>query len=320
MGHSENMVSLFGRPAPALSQKHLLDIASLSRHDIETILRRAKVHKRRLSDGTVHRKLLDGKVIATLFVENSTRTRVSFEMAALRLGATLINWDEKTSSAQKGETFSDTIKYIAGYQPDAIIIRHSEYGAPQVVSKLVDCPVINAGDSYREHPTQALLDAMTMLEYKRSLEGLTVAICGDVAHSRVANSNMALLEKMGARVHLIAPPTLQPQKMPYMNVTQYDNLEAGLRGCDVVMMLRLQKERMEAALMPDDGTYFNQYGLTMDRLKLAKPDAIIMHPGPMNRNVEIADEVADDLKQSVIFQQGANGVPLRMAVLDLFLS
>lgn len=275
--------------------------------------------KKRLAEGSVHRRRLDGKIVLTLFAENSTRTRVSFETAALRLGGSLLNWDEKTSSSAKGETFSDTIKYIAGYKPDAIVIRHSEYNAPYFVSKLVNFPVINAGDSFREHPSQALLDAMTMIEYKKSLEGLTVAICGDIAHSRVANSNVELLTKMGANVHLIAPKVLQPQKIP-ANVKLFDTLETGLPGCDVVMMLRLQKERMESALIPDDATYFNQFGLTQDRLKLAKPDAIVMHPGPMNRNVEIADDVADDTTHSVIFEQGANGMPMRMAILDLLVS
>lgn len=302
----------------SLSVRNLLDIASLTPEDIALVIRRANSLKKRLAADTVHKTALSGKIVMTLFAENSTRTRVSFETAALRLGASLINWDEKTSSAQKGETFSDTIRYISGYKPDAIIIRHSEYNAPHFVSKLVDCPVINAGDSWREHPSQALLDAMTMLEYKKSLQGLTVSICGDIAHSRVANSNIALLTKMGATINLIAPPVLQPQKIAD-NVKVFDTLETGLPGSDVVMMLRLQKERMDQAMIPDDVTYFHQYGLTQERLRLAKPDAIVMHPGPMNRNVEIADDVADDKKHSVIFEQGANGVPLRMAILDLLL-
>lgn len=302
-----------------LSVKHLLDIPSLTTGDISLLIKRANSMKKRLAENTVHRTSLSGKIIMTVFAENSTRTRVSFETAALRLGASLINWDEKTSSAAKGETFSDTIKYISGYQPDAIIIRHSEYNTPSYVAKQVSCPVINAGDSWREHPSQALLDAMTMLEYKESLEGLTVAICGDIAHSRVASSNISLLTKMGATVHLIAPQLLLPQKIP-ANVKLFENLEEGLAGCDVVMMLRLQKERMDQAMIPDDVSYFHQYGLTLQKLQYAKPDAIVMHPGPMNRNVEIADEVADDPTRSVIFQQGANGVPMRMAILDLLLS
>ena len=304
----------------SLSVKHLLDIASLTKEDISLLLRRATSMKKRLANNTVHRTSLSGKIVMTIFAEHSTRTRVSFETAALRLGASLINWDEKTSSAAKGETFSDTIKYISGYKPDAIIIRHSEYNAPYFVSKNVECPVINAGDSWREHPSQALLDAMTILEYKNSLEGLTVAICGDIAHSRVANSNIELLTKMGANVHLIAPPLLLPQKVLNLNVKLFKTLEEGLPGCDVVMMLRLQKERMDSAMIPDDAGYFREYGLTQSRLALAKADAIVLHPGPMNRNVEIADDVADDPVRSVIFQQGANGVPARMAILDLLLS
>ncbi len=303
----------------SLSIKHLLDIKSLTAEDIALFIKRGKSMKKRLAENTVHRKVLDDKIVMTLFAENSTRTRVSFETAALRLGASLINWDEKTSSVAKGETFGDTIKYIAGYKPDAIIIRHSEYNAPHFVAKQVDCPVINAGDSWREHPSQALLDAMTILEYKKELKGLTVAICGDIAHSRVANSNIELLTKMGATIHLIAPQVLLPQKVPD-NVKLFACLEEGLPGCDVIMMLRLQKERMDKAMIPDDNTYFHQFGLTHAKLQLAKPDAIVMHPGPMNRNVEIADDVADDPQRSVIFQQGANGVPMRMAILDLLLS
>lgn len=299
------------------AHQHLLDIAPLSVADITAVLERAAFFKNALANKTVPRTLA-GKVVLTLFTENSTRTRNSFEMAVLRLGGSLMNWDEKISSAQKGETFSDTLRYLNGYQPDAIVMRHHEYNAPHFVARLVDCPVINAGDSYREHPTQALLDAFTILEHKKTLTGLNVAIIGDLAHSRVANSNVALLGKMGANIRLIAPKNLQPQKLPD-NVTVYDTLESGLPDCDVVMVLRIQKERMDASAIPDDIAYFHAYGLTTERLALAKPDAIVMHPGPMNRGVEITDDVADDPRRSVIFQQGANGVPVRMAVLDLLL-
>lgn len=303
--------------ANKLSVENLIDIAPLSTDDIKAILDRAAFFKKALREKSVPQTLA-GKVILTLFTENSTRTRNSFEMSVLRLGGKLMNWDEKISSAQKGESFSDTLRFLNGYQPDAIIMRHSEYNAPHFVQSIVDCPVINAGDSYREHPTQALLDAFTMIEQKGKLEGLTVAIIGDLAHSRVANSNMALLTKFGVTVHLIAPKNLQPQKLP-SNVKVFETLESGLPGCDVVMVLRIQKERMDASAIPDDRAYFHAYGLTPERLALAKPDAIVMHPAPMNRGVEISDEVADDPKQSVIFQQGANGVPVRMAVLDLLL-
>jgi aspartate carbamoyltransferase catalytic subunit len=303
--------------AHPLSVRHLLDIASLSKNDILLILERAKSYKAALEIGKNTQSVLSGKVIMVLFAENSTRTKVSFEMAALRLGAQVIVWDEKTSSSSKGETFEDTIANLNAIGPDAIVIRHHEYGAPQKVAGMVSCPVINAGDSWREHPTQALLDALTLLERKGSLEGLTVAICGDVAHSRVANSNMLLLEKMGANVHLIAPPELQPQKTHAGNVKMFDRLEDGLPGCDAVMMLRIQKERMHQAMIPHDPTYFQHYGLTKERLSLAKPEALVLHPGPINRGVEIADDVADDKGRSVILQQASNGVPIRMAVLDL---
>ncbi|MDY0030004.1 MAG: aspartate carbamoyltransferase catalytic subunit [Pseudobdellovibrionaceae bacterium] len=298
-----------------ISAQHLCDISALTQNDVTTILDRASFFKNALREKNIPQTLRD-KVILTLFTENSTRTRNSFEMAVLRLGGKLMNWDEKISSAQKGETFSDTLRYLNGYQPDAIIMRHHEYNAPNYVASIVDCPVINAGDSYREHPTQALLDAFTIREKKGRIDGLTVAIIGDLAHSRVAGSNVPLLTKMGATVHLIAPENLQPHKIPD-GVKVFTTLEDGLAGCDVVMTLRIQKERMDATAIPSDTAYFHAYGLTLKRLDLAKPDVIVMHPGPMNRGVEIADEVADDPTHSVIFQQGANGVPVRMAVLDL---
>lgn len=300
-----------------ISTPHFIDIPPLSLEDISLLLDRAAFYKQGLAQGQTYLDRLAGKVILTLFVENSTRTRTSFEMAALRLGAKLINWDERISSASKGETFTDTIMNLSAIGPDAIIMRHHEYNAPHFVAGLVKCPVINAGDSWREHPSQALLDAMTIIEAKGSLKGLTIAICGDISHSRVASSDVALFSKMGANVHIIAPPLLRPTKISHPNVKIFDSLEDGLSGCDVVMMLRLQKERMESAAIPDDISFFHQFGLTMERLALAKPDAIVMHPGPINRGVEIADDVADDKSRSVILKQAANGVFVRMAILDL---
>ncbi len=301
-----------------LSVPHLLDIASLTKDDIHLVLDRARVHKQNLAHNRVA-PLLQGKVIMTIFTENSTRTRVSFDMAALRLGASLIHWDEKISSAQKGETFSDTIAYLNGYKPDAIITRHHEYNAPSYIAARVDCPVINAGDSYREHPSQALLDAFTVHECKGRLDNLTITIIGDIAHSRVANSNIALWGKLNSRVHVIAPENLQPQKIPD-HVKVFSNLREGLEGCDIIMPLRLQKERMEQADIPDETAYFQTYGLTLERLSMAKNDAVVLHPGPMNRGVEIDDMVADDPHFSKIFQQGANGVPVRMAILESLLT
>jgi len=303
---------------PKISVSHLIDIDPLTPADITTILDRAAFFKQALATKTVPQSLT-GKVILTLFAENSTRTRNSFEMAVLRLGGSLINWDENISSAKKGESFSDTVRYLGGYQPDAIVMRHHEYNAPHFVAQLVECPVINAGDASREHPTQALLDAFTIREIKGRIEGLAVAIVGDLSHSRVAGSNVALLTKMGAKIHLIGPKDLLPQQVRD-GVSVFEKLEDGLKGCDVVMMLRIQKERMDLSAIPNETAYFHEYGLTLEKLAFAKPDAIVMHPGPMNRGVEIADEVADDPTRSMIFKQGANGVPVRMTVLDLLLA
>lgn len=307
-------------PKLRLSVSHLLDIPSLSREDIEILLHRALQHKRHLADKTDVTSTLAGKVILTVFAENSTRTRSAAVMAALRLGAQVIDWDEQTSSANKGETFSDTIRYLGAFGPDAIIIRHKDYNAPHYVATQVTCPVINAGDSWRAHPTQALVDALTLMEIKGRIEGLTMAICGDVAHSRVAQCNMALFHKLGGTIHLITPDYLRPEKILYPNVKVFDSYETGLQGCDAVMMLRIQKERMDQSLIPDDLAYFRTYGLTHDRLALAKPDAVVLHPGPMNRGIEIADEVADDPRRSAVFHQAENRVPVNMAVMDLLLS
>ena len=301
------------------NHKDLTGIGKLSADDILLILERAQYFADAMKHGEVLPQTLAGKVIFNLFFENSTRTRLSFEMAAHRLGANVINWDTGSSSISKGETFDDTIKTLNAMHPEGIIIRHSDFGAPEYVAKNVDCPVINAGDSYREHPTPALLDALTIRQVKGRIEGLNIAICGDVAHSRVANSNMILLSKLGANIRVIAPPFLMPQKFPADGIAKFESLEDGLPDCDIVMMLRNQKERMEAGLIKDDAEFFNQFGLTTERLALAKKDAHVMHPGPMNRNVEIADSVADDPQKSLITRQVENGVFVRMAVLELLL-
>lgn len=299
--------------------KHLLGIAELSAKDIRTILDRADFYARASKTGEWDRQKLADKIVLTMFFETSTRTVTSFDMAAKRLGADVVNWNAEFSSLKKDETFSDTIDTLGAMEPDAIVIRHSEYGAPGFVAKRVKCPVINAGDSWREHPTQALLDALTMEQEKGRLEGLEVAICGDVAHSRVANSNILLLSKMGAKVRVVAPEMLMPEKMPVEGIPKFTRLEEGIEGADIVMMLRIQKERMERSLIPDDAAFFRQYGLTAERLKHAKKDARVMHPGPMNRGLEIADDVADDPERSLLIKQVANGIPTRMAVLDLLL-
>ena len=296
--------------------KHLLDIETLEKHDIEMLLEKGLKIDADLQAGQHDEARLKGRIILNMFFENSTRTRISFEMAALRLGASVINWDNSSSSTQKGESLTDTLRCVNAYSPDCIIVRHSEFKAPYTVKRLVETSVVNAGDSYRAHPSQALLDALTLLKEKGKIEGLTIAICGDVTHSRVASDNFHLLHKMGANVRVIAPEFLMPKKLPYDNFQTFTSMEKGLDGCDAVMMLRNQKERMEKSDIPDDAEYFRTFGLTPERLQIAKPDAIVMHPGPMNRGVEIADAVADDPYRSVIFKQMANGLPMRMAILD----
>ena len=296
--------------------KNLLDIEHLSAENIEEILERSAFFKKALEAKQSCTEVLAGKVILNMFFENSTRTLTSFQMAAYRLGASVINWDASTSSVSKGENLLDTLKCVAGYEFDAVVVRHSEFKAPYTVQRLVNCPVVNAGDSWRAHPSQALLDAFTMKELKGGLNGLKVAICGDVAHSRVANSNVELLGKMGAKINIVAPENLLPDMSKHDHVETFKSLEEGLVDCDVVMMLRNQKERMESADVPDDTEFFHSYGLTQERLSIAKPGAIVLHPGPMNRNVEIADDVADDPVKSKIFHQMANGLPTRMAIFE----
>lgn len=304
----------------AFKNKHLIGIEDLSTEEINIILDLADYYADRLDERDFKPEILKNQIVLTLFFENSTRTRTSFEMAAKRLGADVINMDMGTSSLSKGESFLDTIQTLHSMlRPDAVVVRHSEYGAPKFVSSIVDCPVINAGDSWHEHPTQALLDALTIRRRLGTVEGKTIAICGDVAHSRVAASNMILLKKLGANVHIVAPPFLMPEKFPAPNIQTFDSMEEGLKNCDVVMMLRNQKERMQAGLIASDEEFFNQYGLTKEKLAFANEGAVVMHPGPMNRGVEIADDVADCKKTSLILEQVRNGVPTRMAVMDILM-
>ena len=300
--------------------KHLLGIDELSAADIQTLLDRADFFAKALDGGEWDRERLKHKVIINLFFENSTRTLTSFDIAAKRLGADVVNWSPKDSSLAKGESFTDTIDTLAAMGPDAAVIRHSEYGAPKFVAQRMDCPVINGGDSWREHPTQALLDALTMIGHFGQLEGLKVAIIGDIAHSRVASSNLILLTKMGAEVRVIAPEILLPKEMPVEGVTAFTSLAEGLAGVDVVMTLRLQKERMDSALISSDAAYFNEFGLSNAVLDEHAPSAMVMDPGPLVRGVHIADDIADDPKRSLILKQVANGIPVRMAVLDLLVS
>lgn len=298
--------------------KHLLGICDLSAQEIKTILDHAQMYADGLSSGDYDAQKHKGKIILHLFFENSTRTLTSFEMAAKRLGAEVINWNRETSSLKKGESFMDTIDTLNAMRPDTIVLRHSEYGAPNYIAKRMDCSVINGGDSWREHPTQALLDALTMRQHFGKLDGLTVAIVGDIAHSRVASSNMGLLTKMGANVRVIAPLELMPEKLAAEGVDKFTDLNEGLSGADVVMSIRPQKERMDKVLI-HDAAYFNDYGLTHERLAHAKKEAIVLDPGPFIRGLQISDELAEDKTRFLYAPQVANGIPTRMAVLDLLL-
>jgi len=295
--------------------RHLLGIEGLSRREIIYLLD----HADRYADqprGAAPLGVLRGRTVINLFFENSTRTRTSFELAAKRLGADVINMQAQTSSIKKGETLIDTAMTLNAMHPDALVVRHPESGAVQLLSEKVDCAVINAGDGSHEHPTQALLDALTIRRRKGRLEGLVVAICGDVSHSRVARSNIYLLNAMGAHVRVVAPRTLIPPAMERFGVEVFYDMKRGLTDADIVMMLRLQTERMHGSFVPSIREYFHFFGLDYAKLAVAKDDALIMHPGPMNRGVEIDTEVADDIDRSVIRQQVEMGVAVRMACLE----
>ncbi|WP_416898560.1 MAG: aspartate carbamoyltransferase catalytic subunit [Minwuia sp.] len=297
--------------------RHLLGMQSLSRGDIERILDLSEGYVDFNRKGGPRRDALSGRTQINLFFENSTRTLTSFELAGKRLGADVINMNTEVSSTKKGETLIDTAMTLNAMHPDILVVRHPDSGAVALLSQKVDCAVVNAGDGKHEHPTQALLDALTIRRRLNRLEGLTVAICGDVAHSRVARSNIHLLNTMGARVRVIAPPTLLPTAVAQLGVEAYTDMRAGLEDVDVVMMLRLQRERMSGAFLPSVREYYHYYGLDHEKLACAKPDALIMHPGPMNRGVEIDTDVADDIHRSVIREQVEMGVAVRMAVLQL---
>ncbi len=295
--------------------KDLVGIKEISREDIELILNTASSFRDILRRDIKKVPTLRGKTVVNLFFEPSTRTKTSFELAEKRLSTDVLNFSVPTSSVVKGESLFDTIKTIEAYGVDYIVIRHASSGATHFIANNVNASVINAGDGINEHPTQALLDAFTIIEKKERLEGLNVAIVGDIIHSRVAKSNIYCLTKAGAKVRLIAPPTLIPPYVPE-GVDVFYSMEDGLRDVDVIMMLRIQMERQGKGFFPTTGEYFRLWGLTMERLKLAKNDAIVMHPGPMNRGIEIASDVAD-CGQSVVLEQVTNGIAVRMAVLYL---
>ncbi|MEO0362827.1 MAG: aspartate carbamoyltransferase catalytic subunit [Pseudomonadota bacterium] len=297
--------------------RHLLSIEALQQAEISSILDLAEDYVSLSRQRDKKRAVLKGLTQINIFFENSTRTQASFELAGKRLGADVMNMSLKTSSLKKGETLIDTAVTLNAMHPDLLVVRHQHSGAVALLAQKVNCSVVNAGDGRHEHPTQALLDALTIRRHKGRLHRLTVAICGDVNHSRVARSNIVLLNKMENRVRVIAPPTLMPNGIEEMGVEPFHDMEAGLDGVDVVMMLRLQQERMQGAFVPSTREYYHRYGLNAEKLARAKPDAIVMHPGPMNRGVEIDPEVADDPERSVIQEQVEMGVAVRMAVLDL---
>jgi aspartate carbamoyltransferase catalytic subunit len=296
--------------------RHLLGIEALSAAEIERLLDLANSYADLPKDDERTRSVLRGRTVINLFFETSTRTSTSFELAAKRLGADVIAMSVGTSAIKKGETLLDTAMTLNAMKPDVMVVRHNESGAVNLLSQKVDGSVINAGDGRHEHPTQALLDALTIRRRLGRLNGLLVAICGDILHSRVARSNIHLLSKMGARVRVIAPLTLLPSNIERMGVEVFTDMKKGLKDVDIVMMLRLQLERMQGAYVPSTREYFRFFGLDYAKLALAKPDALIMHPGPMNRGVEIDSEVADDINRSVIREQVEMGVAVRMACLD----
>jgi aspartate carbamoyltransferase catalytic subunit len=298
-------------------RKHLLAIEGLEPPHIADLLDLAESYALLNRGGKTQRDLLKGRTLINLFFEDSTRTRTSFELAGKRLGADVINMSVSTSSVNKGETLLDTASTLNAMHCDLLVVRHGQSGAPSLLSQKVDAAVINAGDGTHEHPTQALLDALTIRRHKGRLEGLVVAICGDIAHSRVARSNMHLLTTMGSRVRVVGPPTLIPAEAARLGVEVFHDMKAGLAGADVVMMLRLQRERMSGGMVPSAREFFRFYGLDAEKLAYAKPDSIVMHPGPMNRGVEIDSAVADHPTRSVIGEQVEMGVACRMAVLDI---
>ena len=307
----------FPTGSDAFPHRHLLGIAGLQPWEILFLLEEAKQWVDLNKKSSKHADKLDGLTVINAFFENSTRTLLSFEIAGKRMGADVVNMHAAQSSIKKGETLIDTAVTLNAMKADAIVIRHGSSGAVQLIADKVDCPVLNAGDGSHEHPTQALLDALTIQRRKGDISGLTITICGDVMHSRVARSNIYCLTTLGAKVRVCGPPSLLPAALDRFNVEVFTNFDEALEGSDVVMMLRLQNERMNGDYIPSPREYHYLYGLTRDRLALAKADALVMHPGPMNRGVEIDSDVADDLNHSAITEQVEMGVAVRMACLDI---
>ncbi len=301
----------------SFTQRHLLGIEPLRPDAITEILDVAENYVALNRQLTKHSNALAGLTQINMFFENSTRTQASFELAGKRLGADVMNMAMQASSIKKGETLIDTALTLNAMHPDLLVVRHPHSGAVDLLAQKVNCAVLNAGDGKHEHPTQALLDALTIRRAKGRLHRLNIAICGDIAHSRVARSNLILLGKMENRVRLVGPPTLMPSQISELGVEVYHDMRQGLQDVDVVMMLRLQRERMDGGFIPSEREYYHRYGLDAEKLSYAKPDAIVMHPGPMNRGVEIDGDIADDINRSVIQEQVEMGVAVRMAAMDL---
>ena len=298
--------------------KHLLGIQNLSIKEANLILSEAKNFIKLNRSASKKLDLLRGKTQINLFFEPSTRTQSSFELAGKRLGADVMTMNVGNSSLKKGETILDTAMTLNAMHPDIIVVRHQDSGAPNLLSQKVNCSVINAGDGLREHPTQALLDALTIINRKGKIEGLKIAICGDILHSRVARSNIYLMNMLGAEVNVISPKTLMPVSIEKLGAKAFTDMKKGLDGCDIVMMLRLQNERMQGSFLPSKREYYEFFGLSPEKLKFAKKDALIMHPGPMNRGVEIDTKLADDINVSLVKEQVELGVAVRMACLKLY--
>ena len=297
--------------------RHLLGIEPLHPVEITTLLDLADSYVDLNRGSAKHSDALAGLTQINMFFENSTRTQASFELAGKRLGADVMNMAMQASSIKKGETLIDTALTLNAMHPDLLVVRHPHSGAVDLLAQKVNCAVLNAGDGRHEHPTQALLDALTIRRAKGRLHRLNIAICGDIAHSRVARSNILLLHKMENRIRLVGPPTLVPSAFGELGCEVYGDMREGIEGCDVVMMLRLQKERMDGGFIPSEREYYHRFGLDAEKLSFAKDDAIVMHPGPMNRGVEIDGVIADDINRSVIQEQVEMGVAVRMAAMDL---
>ena len=296
-----------------MHKKNILSIKDLSIKDINKIFNQAEkfLKNKRIKKN----KAYADKNIINLFFEDSTRTLTSFELAGKQLGATTINMSVATSAIKKGESLIDTAMTLNAMNPSILIVRHNMSGVPYLLSEKVNCSVINAGDGSNEHPTQALLDALTIKRHKKKISGLEVAILGDVLHSRVARSNIYLLKKLGAKIRIIAPPTLLPFNIEQLGVKVFKNLEEGLEGVDIIMVLRIQKERMEGTFVPSEKEFFKFWGLDRKKLNKAKKNALVMHPGPINRGIEIDSDVADDISRSLILEQVKLGVAIRMAII-----